>query len=231
MKIAFTCDIDWASELVIKDTLDLFQEYKIKSTLFCTHKSIQIDKCDRNLFEIGIHPNFNKNIIEGNGEKGFEIVKKLKDIYPEAIGVRSHSITTSGPILEIFKQNNLLYECNQFIPYSKTINPYKCWNGMSIIQYNFEDDVHFTYNNSFDFSLIDEFSSSKYLIMDFHPIHIYLNTDSEKTYQNAKPYFNSSSLKKYKNTKEYGVRDLLIQTFKQVMNKRYQTYHLKNFIL
>ena len=52
MKIIFTCDIDWASEAVINDSLGLFEENNIKCTLFATHKSKVIDLCNRKLFEI-----------------------------------------------------------------------------------------------------------------------------------------------------------------------------------
>ena len=48
---------------------------------------------------------------------------------------------------------------------------------MTLIPYNFEDDVHYNYNKSFDISLLEEFKTSEYLIMDFHPIHIFLNSD------------------------------------------------------
>ena len=107
MKIIFSCDIDWSSERVIEDTIGLFEKYQIKCTLFVTHKSKSIDLCNRNLFEIGIHPNFNENIVKGVGLPAHENVKNLIRFYPEAKGVRSHSITSSGPLLEIFKKKAL----------------------------------------------------------------------------------------------------------------------------
>ena len=81
MKIIFTCDIDWASEIVIKDTINLFQNNQIKCTLFVTHKSKSIDLCNRNLFEIGIHPNFNENIINGSGMPAKEIIQNKENKY------------------------------------------------------------------------------------------------------------------------------------------------------
>lgn len=231
MKIVFTSDIDWANELVISDTLNLFSNYKIKCTLFATHKSKEINQCDRNLFEIGIHPNFNKNVISGNGRPAQEILNDLIKIYPEAIGVRSHSITTSSLLLETFKKNGIKYESNQFLPYSKRIRPYKCWNDMTIMPYNFEDDVHYLYGKSFDISLFEEFKSSEFLIMDFHPIHIYLNTDTNETYQNAREFFQTNKLSVYKNTKFFGVRDLLIRTFEEIKSSNLKTYNLKDFLV
>jgi len=231
MKIIFTSDIDWASETVIQDTIDLFEKYQIKCTLFATHKSKSIDLCNRNLFEIGIHPNFNENIINGSGIPAKEIVQNLVQFYPEAIGVRSHSITTSGPLLEIFKEKGIQYESNQFVPYSKKIEPYKCWNDITIIPYNFEDDVHYTYEKSFEISLLDEFRSSEYLIMDFHPIHIFLNTESDKTYQRARDFLKTDKISNFKNTEVNGARDLLIRTFEEIKKANLKTNHLKDLIL
>lgn len=231
MKIIFSCDIDWSSERVIEDTIGLFEKYQIKCTLFVTHKSKSIDLCNRNLFEIGIHPNFNENIVKGVGLPAHENVKNLIRFYPEAKGVRSHSITSSGPLLEIFKKNGLKYESNQFVPYSKNIKPYKCWNEMTIIPYNFEDDVHYTFGKSFDFSLIKEFRSAEYLIMDFHPIHIYLNSDCKETYIKAREFLKSEELDAFKNKNMFGTRDLLIRTFEEIKKNRLTTFHLKNLIL
>ena len=231
MKIIFTCDIDWANEIVIQDTINLFENHKIKCTLFVTHKSQSIDLSNRNLFEIGIHPNFNENIINGSGIPAKENIQNLLKLYPEAIGVRSHSITTSGPLLEVFKEKGMKYESNQFVPYSKNIEPYKCWNKMTLIPYNFEDDVHYTYGKSFDISLLNEFKASQYLIMDFHPIHIFLNSDCGETYNRARDFFQSDELINFKNTKHFGTRDLLLRTFDEIKKGNLETYHLKDLIL
>ena len=123
MKIIFTSDIDWANETVIDFTLNLFKINNIKCTLFATHKSKAIDLCDKNLFEIGIHPNFNQSIVSGSGLSAKKVIDNLTQIYPDAIGVRSHSLTTSSPLLDIFKSAGMKYESNHIIPYSNKLNP------------------------------------------------------------------------------------------------------------
>ena len=231
MKIIFTIDIDWANETVINDTLNLFKVNNINCTVFATHKSKAIDLCDKKMFEIGIHPNFNKSLVSGAGLSAEKIVNELTQIYPDAIGVRSHSLTTSSPLLEIFKSAGMKYESNQINPYSKKIEPYKCWNGMTIMPYNFEDDIHYSYNKSFNISLLEEFKTSEYLIMDFHPIHIYLNSDCSETYERARDFFQSDELIKFKNTTHFGTRDLLLRTFDEIKKGNLETYHLKDLIL
>ena len=102
---------------------------------------------------------------------------------------------------------------------------------MTIIPYNFEDDVHYLYGKSFDISLCEEFKSSEFLIMDFHPIHIYLNTDINETYHNARDFLQTNKLSLYKNTKFFGVRDLLLRTFEEIKNSNLKTYNLKDFLV
>ena len=53
-------------------------------------------------------------------------------------------------------------------------------------------------------------------IFDFHPLHLFLNTPSEKYYKNVKKHFNNiEELKKNINTKKFGVLDL----FKEVVSE------------
>lgn len=52
-KVVLTSDIDWAPEEVIQDFLDLLQSFNAKCTLFCTHESEVISKCNSKLFKQG----------------------------------------------------------------------------------------------------------------------------------------------------------------------------------
>jgi hypothetical protein len=62
-----------------------------------------------------------------------------------------------------------------------------------------------------------EIQTNNLYVLDFHPIHIFLNTDCEQTYQTAKPFYhNTSELAKYKNTTKKGARDMLIKLLKMV---------------
>lgn len=205
----FTSDIDWAPEEVIADMLALFEAHQVKCTLFVTHESEVIKQCNRDLFEIAIHPNFNNKLFANDQRTPAEIVKELLDIYPETVGVRSHSMTQSSVLLKLFADAGLQYDSNQFLPY-QPVKPYKCWTGLTRIPYNWEDDVHFTYGYSFE---KDGFADDEGLrIYDFHPIHVFLNTDSIKRYENAKVFYHQVlELKKFVNNKEFGTRDLLMK--------------------
>ena len=232
--IAFSMDIDWAPELVIQDSLNLFEKYNVKCTLVNTHDSNVIHKSNRDLFEIGIHPNFN-SLLDGNSNTNAEnIIKELLNIYPEAKGIRSHSLTQSTRLLSLFKSIGMEYDCNQFFPYNWNIYPYKTFTGLTIIPFNWEDDIHFSYKKSFNVDFNEIFNPEKNYIFNFHPIHIYLNSDSELTYLNAKKYYhNPIELKKRKNTSSPGTKDFLISLLEFVRLHNLETkkmIEIKNLI-
>lgn len=229
--IIFTSDIDWATEDVTAEMLAIFEQYNIKCTLFATHPSKVLQQCDRNLFEIAIHPNFNALLDNKNpqGKTQDSILDELLAWYPEAKGVRSHSMTQSTPILGKFAEKRLLYDANHFLPYQK-IQVFKLWNGIWRIPYNWEDDIHYLYENDFD-KIGMQLNEDDLFVFDFHPIHVFLNTDCEQTYINAKPFYkNIVELKKYKNNVKIGARDMLIRLLGLVKEKKYANNTLLGYL-
>lgn len=205
----FTIDIDWAPEAVIEDTLRLFQEHEVPATIFATHRSGALDAADRHLFEIGIHPNFNP-LLAGGGGAAARLVDDLLAEYPEARGVRSHSMTQSTPLLDLFRSRGLLYDANLFLPYWADIHPFQIWNGLWRVPYNWEDDIHFSYGRSFESTGLTDDAAVN--VLDFHPIHVYLNTDTRERYEAARPHYQTpETLVGLRNTVRAGARTLLVE--------------------
>jgi len=226
--ILFTSDIDWATEEVIENMLQIFESYNTKCTLFTTHKSKVIQNCSRNLFEIGIHPNFNSILENRTNITVDDTIANLLKIYPEAKGVRSHCMTQSTPMLNSFANKGLLYDANHFLPYQK-IHAFKLWNGMLRIPYNWEDDIHYLYNKKFD-EIGIELNNEDLFVFDFHPIHIFLNTENEQRYLDAKPHYqNTSELLNYKNTNQKGAKDALIFLLETIRENKFETNHLLGY--
>lgn len=224
--IVFTSDIDWAPEEVIADTLNLFEVYGVKCTFFSTHHSLELAKSNKKLFETGIHPNFNP-ILSGSSDKRPEdILDELLDIHPEAQGIRSHSMMQSTNLLQLFADKKLLYDANHFLPYQPDIKPFKLWTGMVRIPYNWEDDVHWAYGYSFDECGMD-INSDKLVIFDFHPIHIFLNTENKYRYNEAKKFYSDpKKLINYRNKDVIGTRDLLISLLTYCKQNRIETHKM-----
>jgi hypothetical protein len=212
----FSVDIDWAPEEVVADTLSLFEQYRVKCTLFATHESDVLSACDRELFEVGIHPNFNP-LLNGESERSAAaVLDEILALYPEATGVRSHSMTQSTALLHLFSEKGLAYDANHFLPYWPNIEPYRLWNGMVKIPYNWEDDIHFMYGRDYAELGID-LDRDALSVFDFHPIHVFLNTENAARYERARAaYHDASELEQYVNRESYGARDALIHLLEHV---------------
>ena len=216
-KIFLTFDIDWALDEVIDDTLNLLNNYELKATFFITHKGDYLKKLkEKSNYELGIHPNFNNLLFNNNNNLSCEsIIENLIDIVGNPKSIRSHHLTQSSSLLNLFSKYNINYDCNSFIPYQSklVIKPWKLWNELTIVPHFWEDDISMLYKNRIT---IDELTHSKGLkVFNFHPIHIFLNTSNMEQYEKARPHFkNFKELKKFK-SKEFGIRDV----FKQLVSK------------
>jgi len=217
--IFLTFDIDWACDEVIAETIELLEQEKISATIFVTNDSpiLKRMRCNE-VIELGIHPNFN-NLFDGiNKEKGTEkIVKELKEIVPEAKSIRSHSLVQSSKLLDVFVKNGFTHETNQFIPDYSGINilPYRHLNGIIRAPYKWEDSVHFeAVEKGFqkDWDIKRCLSKDGLKIFNFHPIHIFLNTEKVERYENSRDaHKDVIQLEKHKNKKNIGTRDILIE--------------------
>jgi len=232
-KIAFTLDIDWAPEEVIKHALDIFSKYKAKCTLFCTHNSKIIKNSDKSIFEIAIHPNFNENLFDNSSKAVQDTLDDLLEIYPEALGVRSHSLTHNSKLQSLFFSKGLKYDSNMYIPIKKFLpSPFKCFSGMTRIPFHWEDDIHFTEGKSFDYKIRNDLNFNDCIILNFHPIHVYLNTDSEHNYLSAKSnYHDAKKLKNFINKEKVGTKDFLISQLEKAQKNNYEHYNLKELII
>ena len=216
--VILTFDLDWCSDEVLEDTLNLLG--KRKSIFFVTHKSKVVDKMRENSnYELGIHPNFNF-LLSGDfryGNSIDEVLKYYLDIIPEAKSIRSHCLTQSSIILDNAKELGLERAFNTLIPHTSNIElkPYKHSNGIIEYPHFWEDDV--------SIECKWEWSAKRYLdykglkVFNFHPIHIFLNSEDLSRYTRAKPYLQDfNRLKEFVNKESYGVRDFFIDLLKGI---------------
>jgi len=198
-KIFLTFDIDWASDEVITFTLDIIERYDVKATFFITHNTRLLQRMRENPnIELGIHPNFNL-LLNGNISQGknlHEVIEQCLKIVPDAVSVRSHSMVQSTPILDAFVKYGLRFEVNHFIPLNANIEmiPWLLWNKLIKVPYFWEDDICCAYSlngwmDGWNIPLHLSYKGIK--VFDFHPIHIFLNTDELNRYEMARKCFDS----------------------------------------
>ncbi len=189
--------MDWACDEVFADTIDFVEQADVCATWFITNDTPLLERLRSNpKFELGIHPNFN-NILAGspdsiNGARAEETIDRLLAIVPEAKSVRSHSMTQSSLLLALFENKGLSHDCNHFIPHQVDIelSPWLHWNGLIKVPYFWEDDVAALYGEDYaEFGKLVHRKGIK--VFDFHPIHVFLNTEKMDRYEKSRPYHRS----------------------------------------
>lgn len=210
--IAISLDLDWAPEAVLDDTLQLMAQHGVCGTVFATHDSAVLRGAGK-LIEVGVHPNFNPLLDGRQSSPDVDgILAQLREIYPDARGVRSHSMLQSTPLLLKFAERGFSYESNCFLPYDDHLSPRKLWMDLVRVPYNWEDDVHWSYGYAFDDFRLRMDGTSLH-VLDFHPIHIFLNTEDATRYAAARPsYGDARALLAHRNRgPRPGTRDLFLQ--------------------
>lgn len=208
-----TIDVDWASDDVLLDTINIIEASDVPATWFITHDTVLLKRLSANpKFELGIHPNFNYLLCgeSTNGRNAEEVLDRILTIVPNAQSVRSHSMTQSAILQDIFHKKGLLFDLNCFIPEQSylSLKPWKLWNNLTIVPYFWEDNLACMYSQN---SPIEQLTQREGLkVFDFHPIHIFLNTENLERYEKARPFQRSAKdLAQFKNTQRAGTRTAL----------------------
>lgn len=213
-KSLLTFDQDWAPNWMLES---IFESWKFKglsnAVFFVTsnsdHETIAL--LEQMKFEIGIHPNFDGC----NKEDDFiREVSLLLEKAPNVNKIRSHRLLSSNLISEILAQHfpQIIHDYS-FISYMQNsrIEKFPTTFGMqNRICMSWEDDIALRGDN-FEQSLLNVFQLD-YAVLDFHPIHIYLNTDKFDSYLKVRnnidiPNSKHDELLPFINNINFGVRN------------------------
>jgi hypothetical protein len=193
-KVILTFDLDWAPDYCIVPLINLVERYDICATWFVTHDTPLLARLRENpRFETGIHPNFVPTLLEGRNELGPNaqaVLDHCLRIVPEAVSVRAHSLVQCGHLYAIYKQRGITHDVDCFLPAfeSRTLKPWSHWSDIVMVPYNWEDD--FWFSQAIRQDRLPSRAEGGILGLDFHPIHIYLNTDRPERYVGARPHVN-----------------------------------------
>lgn len=226
-KIYLTFDMDWACDEVMDFLYDLLAEYDVSATINITNEFASMAKYKTNKkIVLGIHPNFNF-IIDGKQGEGINkelIIKQCKEIVPDAIVARSHSLLNSTPLTKALSDYGIKYELNYFIvPHEEMcIFPWYL-EGVLQIPFFYEDDICLMegLHNPPQFYLNDNIRMCR--VFNFHPIHLFLNSESlERYYRIKKDYHDFSILEKNRNKSTYGVLNFFRELITSASNAGYE---------
>lgn len=214
--IILTMDIDWAHDDVIEYALAILDHYKIDATIFMTHK---VDVDLRN-HEIALHPNFTTLNLESH-------IRTIYNIYPQAVGIRSHSLFYTERFRDLYPLFEIKYDSNVMMYCQEGIKPYYIMPNVIEMPLFWMDNFYLEMEKNPSFQPKHLALTSPGLkIFNFHPIHIFLNTIDLGVYENAKNvYKNPAELWKFRNNDiNKGVEVFLIRLLSLINENNLKTY-------
>jgi hypothetical protein len=184
-----TLDVDWAPDFVIDDVAAILVASGVKATWFITHQSPALVRLRNHseLFELGIHPNFLAGSTHGDHPRG--IVDHLLAIVPDAVSARSHAVFQSAHILHLLlKETPIRVDSSILLPEMEHIRPVAHWIGSECLVRvpMFWTDDYVLSSRRQQWAVDDYLNVPGLKVMDFHPIHIFLNSASGEAYSNLK---------------------------------------------
>lgn len=186
-RIFITLDIDWAADFVLKEAIGLLEDAAIPATWFSTHETPLLERIRNNpLFELGVHPNFNPLLFSAPKATVPEVMEQILQHLPGCAAMRSHSLVQSSGILATYAYYGLRYDCNILIPWDAgmVLKPWRHWDGEVVrVPHLWEDDVACLYGWPMDTSVNYWYQAEGINVLDFHPIHLYLNSNTLTAYE------------------------------------------------
>ena len=226
-KIYLTFDMDWACDEVMDFLYDALEQYNLSATINITNVFSTLEKYKKNKkIHLGIHPNFNFLIdgSKGGSSNKEEVIRRRKDVIPDAVVARSHSLLNSSPITKSLYDHGIRFELNHFIEPYEGICVYPwLFQGVVQVPFFYEDDLWLLEesNNSPSFYLSPNINMHK--VFNFHPIHLFLNSECLERYGKIKgDSHNFSFIKKNVNANSYGIWDFFLELIGLARKRGYQ---------
>lgn len=211
--VHLTFDVDWVCDEILQDTLDLLASTGAgQATFFVTHSTPLLETMRGAGIEMGAHPNFLPLFRGGAVGSADAVMDEMKRIVPEARVVRCHGLVRGGVLSQLFIRRGFTHESNLFIPAQTGIaaQPYEAPPGLVQLIHNWGDYACLAARS---FPNPDAYLSSPGLkIVNFHPLHLYLNTTSLEQYEKGRDLVrDAAALRALRMPGEKGVRDHFVE--------------------
>lgn len=190
-KVFVTLDVDWAPDFVIREVDKTIEALGIPATWFITHKSDAVLQLfGRDQYEIGVHPNFAPLLQDSY--KRFtinEIIENARKLAPSATAFRCHALVQSSHLLEQMQAAGFSVDCNVFLPYTPipALSPWRHSEGLVRVPYCWEDDTWIAGRCRTPQEVSETVGMR---VIDLHPIHLWLNSETLDRYQRVKGNMN-----------------------------------------
>jgi hypothetical protein len=207
-------DTDWAPEEIVRESIELIRSRGCKVTVFCTNPlNVEAD-------ELAIHPNFtNLDELEGT-------VRPLMDAYPEARGLRSHSLFFTERLRPIYETFGLAYDANAINYLCPHLRPSPIARKTISIPLFFMDRFHMEMADEpgrWDVASLP-LEAPGLKVFDFHPTHLCLNTPDIEWYERSKAHYHDPERLRACAADGQGARTLLLDLLDWIERGGHATY-------
>jgi len=215
--IVITLDVDWAPDFMIDGAARLLCERGVRATWFVTHRSPAVERLAEDpLFELGLHPNFLPG--STHGDSWDAVLAHCAELVPGAISMRTHSLVQSTPLLDhVAAETDVRVDASLYLPHGPGLRPLEHWSGRgSLVRVPFlwEDDLEMA--RPVPVWSIDGLPSAGGLkVLDFHPVHVFLNSVAMDGYEALKREgplrdADESTARQFVNDAVSGARDMFV---------------------
>lgn len=234
--ICITVDVEWANTEVLADMVKLLDERGLRGTFFCTHPGIETSG-----HEQALHPNFRhkgdsfQRLWRKVGNELFDLadssvyefmVQDIHRYYPDARGVRAHSLFFDSELLNIYQKAGMAYDSSYFLPLASGLYP--VLKECDIVEIPIYYMDHVDLMSQFSGFSIQGLRLEKpgIRVFDFHPNMVFLNAATEDHYLDAKPYYHDYEKLMKMRFPGRGVRSLFLEFLDFINKKKLQTLTL-----
>ncbi|GJM05139.1 MAG: hypothetical protein DHS20C09_11300 [marine bacterium B5-7] len=189
-ELVLTFDVDWAEDFVIEEVASKLIESGVRSTWFVTHESEAICrlKSRPDLFELGIHPNFLPGSTHGHDISS--VLDHCLRIVPAAKVMRTHGLYQSTPLfVHVLCNTPIKIDSSLFLDHVAHVSPFVIWlfgHQLIRVPYVWEDDSE-AMRPSPQWRIEEiMFGRTGPCVINFHPIHVVLNSSTLKAYEKLK---------------------------------------------
>ena len=180
--LAFTMDTDWAPPEVVEFVLDEVVDDQLALTVFSTGRYSVLES--RPATEVALHYNVE--------EVGFErSLRQIADLLPGAIGARGHSLAFSERLRPLYREFGIAYDSSYLMFEQHGIEPFYVARGVWELPIFFMDAFFLEYHEGRRSSAPNQASLLRrgLKVLDFHPVHLLLNTPSLEYYHSVKQHY------------------------------------------
>ena len=180
--VAFTMDTDWSPAGGIEHVLDTLVDPRLALTVFCTGRYPALER--RPHTEIALHYNVD--------HLGFEAAyRKAAAELPDAKGARGHSLAVSERLRALYREYGTRYDSSYIMFECQGVDPFLIGRDVWEFPIYFMDMFFLEFHEG-DFALAPtgrQLAGPGLKVLDFHPVHLLLNTPSLEYYQECKAHY------------------------------------------